>query len=116
MNDLQQAKRVINHFGSFSYFERATHEASKRRLSLTNSSDKYYAKFFPYRNLTNLETGSFEFLDNFGKPEMKEADAESLTESEELSIIGEDLVDYIIGTSVQGLYGYRKLKIEPSFD
>ena len=56
--------------------------------------------FFPYRNLTNLETGSFEFLDNFGKPEMKEADAESMTESEELSIIGEDLVDYIIGTSV----------------
>jgi len=45
-----------------------------------------------FRNLTNLETGSFEFLDSFGKPEMKEADTESLTESEELSIIGEDLV------------------------
>ncbi len=52
-----------------------------------------------HRALTNLDTGSFEYLDKCGQNETKEvaeADTESLTESEELSIIGEDLVSYII--------------------
>ena len=51
------------------------------------------------RALTNLDTGSFEYLDKCGQNETKElaeADAESLTESEELSIIGEDLVHHIV--------------------
>ena len=49
-----------------------------------------------FRALTNLDAGSFECLDKYGQGDSKEvpeeADNESLTESEELSIIGEDLV------------------------